>query len=214
MLLKKLLMNLRKNLVYDISFVGIIYLAGIIGIRVLPDLFLKTSFISIIIPLFIYLFRLKPNKIDMFLMLLVYLISFFSEWIGVCFGYLFGDYIYGNSLGYKLDGVPLVIGANWLLLCLVSRDVVSRVFSNKLIIIVLSSILMVSIDFLIEPLSNSLDFWTWNNNTIPFSNYVDWFLIALLNQSLFSFLSHKKDMFSWSLSYLIILVLFFLTFYF
>ena len=73
---------------------------------------------------------------------------------------------------------------------------------------------MVSIDFLIEPLSNSLDFWTWKNNTIPFSNYVDWFLIALLNQSLFSFLSLKGDMFSWSLSYLIILVLFFLTFYF
>ena len=78
MLLKKLLMKLRKNLVYDISFIGIIYLAGIIGIRVLPDLFLKTSFISIIIPLVIYLFRFSPNKIDMFLMLLVYLIAFFS----------------------------------------------------------------------------------------------------------------------------------------
>lgn len=213
MLLRKLLMRLEKYIIFDLLFIIIIYIAGVIGIRLLPDLFLKTSFISIIIPLSLYLFRIKPKDKDLLLILMVYLIAFYSEWIGVQYGWLFGSYKYGDSLGWKLDGVPLVIGANWLLLCLISRDIVSKIFEKRILIIIFSSILMVIIDFLIEPLSENLDFWKWENNTIPISNYIDWFLIALLNQTLFSFLGFKKDMFYWSLIYMIILILFFLTFY-
>tara|TARA_B110000971_G_scaffold89247_1_gene91740 strand:+ start:111 stop:335 length:225 start_codon:yes stop_codon:yes gene_type:complete len=72
---------------------------------------------------------------------------------------------------------------------------------------------MVLLDLLIEQFALELDFWSWENNIIPFSNYLDWFLIALLNQTIFSFLDYKKDMFSWSLGYIIILVLFFFSFY-
>lgn len=206
-------MKLERFTILDSSFTAIIYIAGTIGIRFLPDFFLKTSFISILIPLSLYLFRVKPKGKDIPLILSVYSIGFFAEWIGVRFGWLFGSYKYGDSLGWKFDGVPLVIGANWLLLCLISRDIASKIFEKRILIIIFSSILMVIIDFLIEPLSESLDFWKWENNTIPISNYIDWFLIALLNQTLFSFLGFKKDMFYWSLIYMIILILFFLTFY-
>ena len=113
----------------------------------------------------------------------------------------------------KIDGVPLIMGANWLLLGLVCRDVVKKIIANHWLIIIFSALLMVLIDTLIEPLSNRLDFWTWENNIIPFSNYKDWFLIALLNQYIFSFLKFKKDMFFWSFGYIIILVLFFISFY-
>jgi putative membrane protein len=146
-------------------------------------------------------------------MSLVYIIAFFSEWIGVCFGWLFGDYTYGDSLGFKLDGVPIIMGANWLLLCLVSRELVGKLFSNNFLIIITSSFLMVLIDVLMEPLSNQLDFWSWKNNVIPFSNYIDWFLVAILNQTIFSYLDYKSDMFFWSLGYITILILFFFSFY-
>ena len=156
---------------------------------------------------------IKPIKIEWIIIFLVYLITFSSEWIGVNFGWLFGSYEYGASLGFKIDGVPIIMGANWLLLGLVCRDVVKKIITNHWLIIILSALLMVLIDTLIEPLSNRLDFWIWKNNIIPFSNYKDWFLIALLNQYLFSFLKFKKDMFFWSLGYIIILVLFFISFY-
>ena len=198
---------------FDIIFIAIIHIAGIIGIRLFPDLFLKSSFIAIVIPLALYLFRVKPNRKDSFLMSLVYLIAFLSEWIGVCSGLLYGDYTYGDSLGFKLDGVPIIMGGNWLLLCLVSRELVGKLFSNKFVIIIASSFLMVLIDILMEPLSNQLDFWSWKNNIIPFSNYVDWFLVALLNQTVFSYLDYKTNMFSWSLGYITILILFFFSFY-
>tara|TARA_Y100000992_G_C21170563_1_gene445679 strand:+ start:54 stop:677 length:624 start_codon:yes stop_codon:yes gene_type:complete len=198
---------------FDIIFIAIIHIAGIIGIRLFPDLFLKSSFIAIVIPLALYLFRVKPNRKDSFLMSLVYIIAFLSEWIGVCSGLLYGDYTYGDSLGFKLDGVPIIMGGNWLLLCLVSRELVGKLFSNKFVIIIVSSFLMVLIDILMEPLSNQLDFWSWKNNIIPFSNYVDWFLVALLNQTVFSYLDYKTNMFSWSLGYITILILFFFSFY-
>ena len=206
-------MKLYKEFRFDIIFVAVIHLAGIIGIRLAPEIFLKTSFVSIIFPLTLYLYKIKPIKIEWIIIFLVYLITFFSEWIGVNYGWLFGSYQYGDSLGFKIDGVPLIMGANWLLLGLVCRDVVKKIITNHWLIIILSALLMVLIDTLIEPLSNRLDFWTWKNNIIPFSNYKDWFLIALLNQYIFSFLKFKKDMFFWSLGYIIILVLFFISFY-
>jgi putative membrane protein len=206
-------MKLYKEFRFDIIFVAVIHLAGIIGIRLAPEIFLKTSFVSIIIPLTLYLYRIKPIKIEWIIIFLVYLITFFSEWIGVNYGWLFGSYQYGDSLGFKIDGVPIIMGANWLLLGLVCRDVVKKIITNHWLIIIFSALLMVLIDTLIEPLSNRLDFWTWKNNIIPFSNYKDWFLIALLNQYIFSFLKFKKEMFFWSLGYIIILVLFFISFY-
>ncbi len=206
-------MKLNRFYSFDIVFIAIIHIVGIIGIRLFPELFLKTSFISIIIPLLLFLYRVKPNRKDSILISLVYIIAFFSEWIGVCFGWLFGDYTYGDSLGFKFDGVPVIMGANWLLLCLVSRELVGKLFSNNLLIIITSSFLMVLIDVLMEPLSNQLDFWSWKNNIIPFSNYVDWFLVAILNQTIFLYLDYKIDMFSWSLGYISILILFFFSFY-
>ncbi len=206
-------MKLNKEFRFDIIFVAVIHLAGIIGIRLAPEIFLKTSFVSIIIPLTLYLYRINPIKIEWIIIFLVYLITFFSEWIGVNYGWLFGSYQYGDSLGFKIDGVPIIMGANWLLLGLVCRDVVKKIITNHWLIIIFSALLMVLIDTLIEPLSNRLDFWTWENNIIPFSNYRDWYLIALLNQYIFSFLKFKKEMFFWSLGYIIILVLFFISFY-
>ena len=206
-------MKFSRPYIFDIVFIAIIHIAGIIGIRLFPELFLKTSFISIVIPLSIFLYRLKPNRKDSVLMSLVYIIAFFSEWIGVSFGWLFGDYNYGDSLGFKLDGVPIIMGANWLLLCLVSRELVGKLFSNNFLIIITSSFLMVLIDVLMEPLSNQLDFWSWKNNIIPFSNYVDWFLVAILNQTILSYLDYKSDMSSWSLGYITILIMFFFSFY-
>ena len=206
-------MKLYKEFRFDVIFVAVIHIAGIIGIHLAPEIFLKTSFVSIIIPLTLYLYRIKPIKVEWIIIFLVYLITFFSEWIGVNYGWLFGSYEYGDSLGFKIDGVPIIMGANWLLLGLVCRDVVKKIITNHWLIIILSAFLMVLIDTLIEPLSNRLDFWTWKNNIIPFSNYKDWFLIALLNQYIFSFLKFKKDMFFWSLCYIIVLVLFFVSFY-
>tara|TARA_Y100000992_G_scaffold114659_1_gene74948 strand:- start:22 stop:645 length:624 start_codon:yes stop_codon:yes gene_type:complete len=206
-------MKLERFTVIDISFIAIIHIAGIIGIRFLPEFFLKTTFVAILIPLCLYFYRANLQKKEWLTIFLVYIITFFSEWIGVNYGWLFGSYIYGNSLGFKIGGVPLLIGLNWVLLALVSRQISSKLFSSKWLVIFVSAILMVLIDVIIEPLSGNLDFWYWEMSTIPLSNYRDWFLVAVLNQWLLSFVKTNNKMFFWSLGHVGVLVIFFASFY-
>ena len=95
--------------------------------------------------MFIFLQSKSPKK-EWLTIFLVYIITFFSEWIGVNYGLLFGSYSYGNSLGFKIGGVPLLIGLNWVLLALVSRQISSKLLSNKWLVIFVSAILKVLID--------------------------------------------------------------------
>ncbi|MBK9792799.1 MAG: carotenoid biosynthesis protein [Sphingobacteriales bacterium] len=39
---------------------------------------------------------------------------------------------------------------------------------------------MTLLDVFIEPVAIRLDFWQWQNNVIPFQNYVAWYLISFL----------------------------------
>ena len=206
-------MKIERFNFIDITFLAVIHIAGIIGIRFYPEFFLKTTFVAILIPLGMYFYRANIKKKDWFIIFLVYVITFFSEWIGVNYGWLFGSYSYGNSLGFKIGGVPLLIGLNWVLLALVSRQISSKLFSSKWLVIFVSAILMVLIDVIIEPLSGNLDFWYWENSTIPLSNYRDWFLVAVINQWFLSFVKTNNKMFIWSIGHVSVLVIFFLSFY-
>ena len=171
--------------------------------------FLKTSFVSILIPLFLFCYRSVRSLRDYILFFLIFLIGYFAEFLGVNYQILFGKYAYGETLGIKIYGVSLIIGLNWLLLAVTTRAVVSRFINNDWIIVLLASLLMVGIDYLIEPVAPTLDFWRFEENPVPFSNFRDWFFVAVLMQYVLSFRQSKSNMFYWSLSFIIILLLFF-----
>ena len=42
-----------------------------------------------------------------------------AEILVVSYGIIFGNYKYGEILGYKVLGVPLIIGINWCILSLI-----------------------------------------------------------------------------------------------
>ena len=100
-----------------------------------------------------------------------------------------------------------------MLLAVVSRQILGKFFKNKWVLALLSSVLMVLIDMVIEPIAPELDFWKWENNVIPLSNYRDWFLIGIIGQLLIRNIAIKKELFYWSIGYLSILLIFFLSFY-
>jgi len=52
------------------------------------------------------------------LSLLVFLIGFSVEGIGVATGVLSGSYSYGSAFGFKLFKTLIMIGVNWLFLAL------------------------------------------------------------------------------------------------
>ena len=117
----------------------------------------------------------------------LFLIGFFVEILGVYSGLLFGEYHYGKTLGFQFLGVPLIIGVNWVLLVVSSFAVSSYFVSNSILTVVLSSVIMVLLDLMIEPVAIRLDFWYWQAEVIPLQNYLMWFLVALLMNWILTF---------------------------
>lgn len=107
----------------------------------------------------------------------IFIIAYIIEYIGVHTEYLFGTYSYGNSLGYKLEGIPIIIGINWIAIVISSVSLVKafNFTTNKFLIAVISALLCTGMDYIIEPVAVAADYWTWENDFIPLSNYIDWF---------------------------------------
>jgi putative membrane protein len=143
----------------------------------------------------------------------VFFIGFIAEWLGVKFGFLFGNYSYGANLGLKLDNVPIIMGINWVILSLATRGIIQRFFKLPIMKILVSSVLMVSLDVLLEPLAPQLDYWSFDTMVAPLSNYMGWLIYSLLIQILLELVQFKGH-FMISLHILIIQLLFFGSLYF
>jgi len=141
--------------------------------------------------------------------LYIILAGILVEILGVNYGLFFGEYKYGDTLGIKVFGVPIVIGLNWLMLSMISANFIDRIIKSKLILkILLSSILMVSLDVFIEKVAPELDFWKFDLSPVPLSNYVWWLIFSLIFHSFyFKYIKEKEYVISTNL--LIIHFLFF-----
>jgi putative membrane protein len=111
--------------------------------------------------------------------LLSFCLGMIYEIIGVKTGYLFGDYYYGANLGSKFMGVPFVIGCNWAILSISSGNLIHKLKTSIYLKTLLASLLMVLLDFMIEPIAMELDYWQWKNGEIPVYNYICWFVLSL-----------------------------------
>lgn len=161
----------------------ILYGVGILGfqLEVLSSLFLTLVPGFLLLSLVILLLQ-HPNWSRKFGLwaLAVFLFGIGIEWLGIKTSAIFGSYHYGEALGWKIAGVPLVIGVNWLLLAYCSKDIAERIFKHKLFAIVFAACMMVFLDFLIEPVAIQLEFWYWPDNVVPLRNYIGWFFVSLL----------------------------------
>ena len=114
-----------------------------------------------------------------------FLVGMSVEWIGVHTGVLFGTYSYGENLGLKFDGVPYLIGVYWALLTFICGEIAKQWISPAVLQIALASALMVLLDFFMEHSAPTFDFWTFENG-VPLKNYVTWYVVAVVLQTLFN----------------------------
>ncbi len=115
-----------------------------------------------------------------------------AEWVGVHYGFPFGNYAYGANLGPKLDGVPYLIGVNWAVLTLASAGIADRVTKNNGLRVVLGAFLMVLLDLAIEPIAPLFDYWTFENGA-PIQNYNAWFGLAAIMHFLLRIFAVKEE---------------------
>ncbi|MEX2513967.1 MAG: carotenoid biosynthesis protein [Cyclobacteriaceae bacterium] len=116
---------------------------------------------------------------------LAFILGMVAEIIGVNTGMVFGSYHYGKALGVQVFGVPLMIGVNWFLLVYLTGGVFDRIIRNDLLAAFAGAILMVLMDLNMEPVAVKLDFWKWEHQEIPISNYLGWLMTAFLIQLIY-----------------------------
>lgn len=150
----------------------------------------------------------KKTVLRFFIVCLV--IGFLAEFLGVQTGFPFGSYSYGSSLGPKLGGVPLVIGVNWFIVAIGAKELAIKLFRVRGFQIFGAALLMVALDFLIEPVAIQIDFWTWEGGNIPLSNYLGWVAVGFLLQFIWDYWM-PKPMNPLAIPVLIVQSLFFIT---
>lgn len=140
--------------------------------------------------------------------LIFFLAGMVVEWVGVHYDFLFGPYYYGENLGWKLDGVPYLIGLNWATLILICGAIAQKVFQSDFLIILFGALLMVVLDYFIEQQAAAFDFWYFENNIASLQNYVAWYVISAILLVIYRWLNIQGD-FIFSLVIYLIQFLFF-----
>ena len=178
----------KVNFVIILLFI-LLFVGGVaLSMDSVKSIFLMLTPFNLILTFGLLIWGNKDFSFNFFKVISVlFLIGFFVEVIGVYSGLLFGEYHYGKTLGFQFLSVPLIIGVNWVLLVISSFAVSSYFVSNSIFKVVLSSIIMVLLDLMIEPVAIRLDFWHWQAEVIPLQNYLMWFLVAFLMNWILTF---------------------------
>jgi len=190
-LFRDVLKSIKSRPLIGVVVISAFYFFGIVGILSgYREWFVEKTALNLslsFVLLIIYQNQYKSSLIWAFIF--CYVIGFVAEYLGVNFGLIFGEYIYPETLGPKLAGVPLIIGINWFLITFCVASLVYYFNINSFLKVVIATIVTVLIDVLIEPVAMELNFWNWENNVVPIQNYLGWAVISFL---IFSFYAVVK----------------------
>jgi bisanhydrobacterioruberin hydratase len=205
----------------------VMHLAGALGMLFgRRDWFLVLTPFNLLIMFFLMIWTLPEKSFRLYIFfILAFMIGISTEMIGVKTGLLFGNYHYGDTLGFKINGAPVLIGINWFIIIYASgmlsiqlanyismKIPLQSSFLNKFwpqsILIIIGAGLATLFDIIMEPAAVKLGFWSWDNGQVPLLNYFSWFFLSSLILFFFRYTSPKPHPFAINL--LIIQALFFL----
>ena len=168
---------------------------GIIGIiSPMSNWFLNMTPLNLGITLFVVLSQIHSYETKtIFALAVTFLLGFTTEFLGVNYGIFFGEYVYGENLGIKIYGVPIIICFNWVLLTIISADTSRLFFSDKHQSILAAAVIMTLLDLLLEYSAPRFDFWSFSSEKVPLKNYLCWFFISTLAHIIYQNIEIKTN---------------------
>ena len=171
------------------------HVSGVLGILFTPykDWFVySTPIVLLTMFLLLSYTQIKLSKEYFVFFIIAFVIGMGTEIIGVNTGLLFGDYQYGQVLGPKIYGVPLLIGLNWFIIVFCSGSLLTQCFdilrrklnaniptwTFSMVVVLGGAAIATCFDIILEPVAVKLNFWSWENGHIPLLNYICWFIIS------------------------------------
>ena len=172
----------------SIGIIWLFHVSGIIGILYgNSDWFISATPLNLSINFLLLLLNCNGHKLFFPMVIIGFLTGMITEILGVQWGWIFGDYQYLEALGYKVLGVPVLIGVNWALLTLITAAIAQQFYENIIMRIIIGVALMLFLDLLIEPIAPMLDFWVFEGGEAPLQNYIGWAAVAFFLQFIFHF---------------------------
>ena len=171
---------------YFLYFLILVYVSGSIGFVVNPIFFSPFTPCTLLFTCFVFLIHqpISDKKyISAFFSIAV--LGYIIELIGIKTGLLFGNYSYGDGLGFKLFNVPLIISINWAMLICAGIVTVRKVFRNKFIVISVTALVVTFIDLIIEQVAHKLDFWQFEGGLPGLHNYLGWIGVVFFTSYIF-----------------------------
>lgn len=184
-----------NNAKISIGLLLLFHLVGAIGLSIpsTQPLFLKLTPFQLIWTAVLFFWNADKNWSLWWSFLSIAILGFFIEVIGVATQAIFGHYGYGNVLGWSWMNVPLLIGLNWFILSVSCYGILKLTSIHWLVQSIIAALLMVVIDFFIEPVAIKYDFWHWENQLVPAQNFIAWGIVALLMQCLLHYFKPKAN---------------------
>ena len=173
----------------SIALIWLFHVSGILGIIYgNSNWFISFTPLNLTLNFILLIINCKGEKGFPTIIILGFFIGMITEMLGVQFGWIFGDYQYGNQLGAKVMGVPILIGVNWASLTVITGAIAQQFYFNKFMRVLIGTGLMLFLDLLMEPLAPVLDFWVFDGKEAPFQNYLGWAAVATFLQFAYYFL--------------------------
>ncbi len=185
-------MMTKNKIAISIFIIWLFNISGILGIlSSQSEWFLKLTPLNLLMYVVLIIWNVDKITSKFFLAFSVpFFLGYLTEYLGVNFGLIFGNYAYGDNLGFKIGGVPLMICVNWAVLTFITADLSSLFIKNIFLRSLAGGMLMMVLDVFIEVSAPRFDFWQFENNHIPLKNYLAWFVIG----SLAHYLCHRISM--------------------
>ena len=174
----------------SIGIIWLFHFSGILGIIYSdPAWFIQATPLNLLISFILLLINTEWTLKTGVLVFLFFSVGMVSEILGVQYGLIFGNYTYGSALGFQFMGVPFMIGINWCILVFITGSI-AQFFTKKIEFqLLISVVLMLFLDLVMEPVAPQLDFWTFETGLAGVQNYIGWTLVALPLQLIY----HKSN---------------------
>lgn len=167
-----------------VAVIIIFHLVGLIGflVPVAQPYFIKLVPFHLLLMFAVIVFTYNGNVKRLSLFICgVFLCGWLVEVLGVHTGKIFGSYYYGNTLGYKIAAVPLLMGVNWVILIFsVGQMMKSFKIRNSILASVLGATALIIFDFFLEPVAMKFNYWQWDWKEIPAQNFIAWFIVSVI----------------------------------
>lgn len=189
--------ELHKREINTIRIIVLFHLIGLVGLYFLPT---QPYFIKLVpfhLMLMTFIVFINHDELNLkFCSFFILIVpgGWLIEYAGVHSGRLFGIYYYGRTLGPAIKQVPVIMGFNWFLLIYAAGVSMRKLQINSMVArIFCGALLLVVLDFLIEPVAAQLDYWHWLNNETLMQNYYCWFIVSAIFLLIFEQFKFKNQ---------------------